>query len=207
MDKGYRECVRRPINADRFKEMIAMPPLETRRLAVRPFTTADLPDFAALNHAAFAGAPADPESYRDLIAYFALADRAQARLRHPPYGDRAIVLRETGALIGSVGVVPCLAPFGQLGSQGGKKDAPFTPEIGLFWMIAPQHQRQGYATEAAGVVADYLLRELRVGRIVATTESDNAASIGVMRRLGMTVEQNPFPTPPWFQVVGTLVRA
>jgi len=39
-----------------------------------------------------------------------------ARLYQPPYGDRAIVLKQAGKLIGSVGFVPCLAPFGQLPS-------------------------------------------------------------------------------------------
>jgi hypothetical protein len=41
-------------------------------------------------------------------------------------------------------------------------------------------------------------------RVVATTWYDNAASTAVMRRIGMTVQHNPWPTPPWFQVVGAL---
>ena len=52
-----------------------------------------------------------------------------------------------------------------------------------------------------------LIRAFRaddLGRLFATTEFDNLASVGVMRRLGMRVERNPFPSPPWFQVVGVL---
>ena len=30
------------------------------------------------------------------------------------------------------------------------------------------------------------------------------ASIGVMRAIGMTIEENPFPEPTWFQIVGIL---
>ena len=41
-------------------------------------------------------------------------------------------------------------------------------------------------------------------RIVATTTYDNTASIGVMRRLGMTIERNPLPEPIFMQVVGVL---
>jgi RimJ/RimL family protein N-acetyltransferase len=44
------------------------------------------------------------------------------------------------------------------------------------------------------------------GRIVATTQRSNAASIAVMRRLGMNVQENPDPDPPWFQVVGILAH-
>jgi RimJ/RimL family protein N-acetyltransferase len=38
--------------------------------------------------------------------------------------------------------------------------------------------------------------------VVATTEHSNAASIGVMRRLGMDVQRNPDAQPEWFQTVG-----
>ncbi len=48
------------------------------------------------------------------------------------------------------------------------------------------------------------LRVLNLGRVVATTEHDNARSIAVMRRLGMRVEANPWPEPDWFQMVGIL---
>jgi len=45
---------------------------------------------------------------------------------------------------------------------------------------------------------------LHLARVVATTERENVASIGVMRRLGMRVEENLQPEPAWFQVVGVL---
>ena len=57
---------------------------------------------------------------------------------------------------------------------------------------------------AARAVIDHSFAELSMARIVATTERDNLASIAVMRRLGMRVEHNPLPDPPWFQVVGWL---
>jgi len=76
--------------------------------------------------------------------------------------------------------------------------------MGLFWAIDPEHQRHGYAAEAAQALIDFAFQQLRVKRLIATTEHDNAASIGVMRKLGMRVEKNPFPDPPWLQVVGIL---
>ena len=51
---------------------------------------------------------------------------------------------------------------------------------------------------------DYAFNALTLKRIVATTTYDNAASMGVMRKLGMRVERNPRSDPPWFQVVGIL---
>jgi hypothetical protein len=41
-------------------------------------------------------------------------------------------------------------------------------------------------------------------RVIATTMYDNAASMGVMRKLGIHIERNPYPDPPWLQVVGVL---
>lgn len=50
----------------------------------------------------------------------------------------------------------------------------------------------------------YAFTALRLRRIIATTEYDNVGSMGVMRRVGMRLEKNPYPDPPWLQVVGIL---
>ena len=133
-----------------------------------------------------------------------LGERVLAQLRQPPYGDRAMVLKETGRLIGSVGFVPCLAPFGQLPFFGRVEGARFSPEVGLFYAVLPEHRGRGLASEAAAAMARFAFDHLNLRRIVATTEYDNTASAAVMRRIGMTVQHNPWPTPPWFQVVGIL---
>ncbi len=58
------------------------------------------------------------------------------------------------------------------------------------------------------IAAEHALNERREwldwSRLIATTEYDNAASMGVMRKLGMTIAKNPLPDPPWLQVVGIL---
>ena len=180
-----------------------MTDLETDRLLIRAFRADDLDHFAELMDDAF-GTAASREARREQMAYYSLAEAVQARLRQPPYGDRAVVLKEGGALVGSVGFVPCLAPFGQLPCFGGVAGARYTPEVGLFWAVGSEYRGKGYATEAAAAMARFGFDELRLGRLVATTELDNLASIAVMRRLGMWVERNPFPTPNWFQAVGVL---
>jgi RimJ/RimL family protein N-acetyltransferase len=102
--------------------------------------------------------------------------------------------------------VPCFDVFEQIPglSRGGPPNAYRVAEFGLFWAIGPEQQRHGYATEAAQALIDFAFQQLRVKRLIATTEYDNAASIGVMRKLGMRVEKNPFSDPPWLQVVGIL---
>jgi [ribosomal protein S5]-alanine N-acetyltransferase len=79
-----------------------------------------------------------------------------------------------------------------------------SPEIGLFYALSPAHQRQGYATEASQALIDYAFTQLQLKRMVATTTYENVASIAVMRKVGMRIEKNPSPDPPWFQVVGIL---
>ena len=128
--------------------------------------------------------------------YGALAD-----LWQPPYGDRAVELVATGELVGSVGIVPSMGPWAQLNDIA---DGRLSPEVGLFWATAAAHRGQGIATEAAGLVIRHLFDHWNLRRVVATTEHDNPASQAVMRKLGMTVQINTFPTPPWFQVVGVI---
>jgi len=126
------------------------------------------------------------------------------RLNQPPYGDRAVEFRENGRLIGLVGLVPLLAPFAQLPSFGSQVDPPFSAEVGLFWMISPAMQGRGFATEAARALVSYAFDVLKLGRIMAGTGYDNLASIAVMRKLGMKIERNPFPSPAWFETTGIL---
>ncbi|GAC1445911.1 MAG: hypothetical protein NVSMB52_08860 [Chloroflexota bacterium] len=109
--------------------------------------------------------------------------------------------------MGCAGLVPSLGPFGQLTgypAYGGSQY--YFPEVGLFWAVDPHHQGKGYATEAGRALSEYALGPMNLGRIVATTEFENRASIGVMQRLGMTILSNSLPVPEWFQVVGLLER-
>ena len=188
---------------------MSMPPLETERLTIRPFVLADLDAIyqildVELDEIAGEQALA---ARRQWLAWSVLNYTALARLHQPPYGDRAIVLHATGEVIGACGFAPVLLPFGQLPTFRPAGAAPGQParntnEMGLYWEVSPRHQRRGYATEAGAALIRYAFSELNLARIVATTTYDNAASVGVMRKLGMTIEHNPLPEPPWMQIVG-----
>jgi ribosomal-protein-alanine N-acetyltransferase len=188
-----------------------MPTLETERLTIRPFTPDDLHPYHHINTAVgWTDETQTPEANlaarRDWLDWTIRNYQQLARLYQPPYGDRAVILKTTNQLIGSCGLVPLLAPFGQLTPFGRHPDSLYSTEMGLFWIIDPAHQSQGYATEAAAALIHYAFTELHLHRLVATTDYTNHASAAVMRRLGMTIEHNPFPDPPWMQVVGILTN-
>ena len=175
--------------------------LETDRLVIRAFTHQDGDTYSRLIAAAF-GTDSNSEEQRIIFEYHVAADAGLALLHQTPYGDRAIVLRDSGEVVGSVGYAACLMPFGLLPSF--EPTTLFTSEVGLFWALFPEHEGHGYATEAAAAMISYAFESLHVRRIVATTEHDNARSLGVMRRLGMRIERNPQAEPAWLQSVGIL---
>jgi ribosomal-protein-alanine N-acetyltransferase len=183
----------------------AMPALETERLLVRPFQREDLDAcHRLLNLEAwdYDRPVAWTEAYIDwsIKNYEWLAE-----FRQPPYGDRAVVLKSTGEFVGSTGFVPAWGPFDRLPSYGGDNHATrFRPEFGLYWATRSVHLRQGYASEAARALVNHAFTSMNIARVIATTEYSNVASQAVMRSLGMSVEHNPLPDPPWFQVVGVL---
>jgi len=185
--------------------------LETSRLIIRAFQTDDLQAIHRILDRTFSdGSKINDEvaldERREWLEWSRLSAEWLPRMFQPPYGDRAVVLKSTDKVIGSVGYVPCFDVFEQIPSLscGGLPSAYRVTEMGLFWAIDPEQQRHGYATEAAQALIDFAFQQLRVKRLIATTEYDNAASIGVMRKLGLRIEQNPFPEPPWLQVVGIL---
>lgn len=186
--------------------MFEIPLLTTERLLIRPFVEPDLDRFHEINIAVGWADPgaAGRQRLEEWLAWTVGSYVQLARLYQPPYGDRAVVLRADERLIGAVGLVPYLAPLGVLPAFGGQPEALAQAEVGLFWILDPACQGLGYATEAAAALVDYAFSTLRLGRLIATTATENVASIKVMARLGMTVERNPYPEPPWLQVVGLL---
>lgn len=191
---------------------MSVPLLTTERILVRPLVMDDLDAVyqavdVELNQDCPDGEwPLAYEVRRGWLEWTIRSYGELERLKQPPYGERAVVLKETQALIGLCGFVPCLNAFGLLPSlaTGHPADRLYSTEFGLFYALSPRYHRKGYATEAARALADYALTTLKLKRVVATTTRTNHASIGVMRKLGMRIDTNPNPEPPWLQVVGIL---
>jgi RimJ/RimL family protein N-acetyltransferase len=120
-----------------------IPTLETERLFVRPLRAADLEEvrrlYARLADADLGHPPiTEPEHVRDWLAWSALGYEQLARLHQPPYGDRAVVLKGTSELVGLVGNVPALAPFGLIpGLREGKATKLVVPcDQPLRWALS-----------------------------------------------------------------------
>jgi len=85
------------------------------------------------------------------------------------FGVWLIELGSTADLIGTAGLRP-------LGSSG----------LEIFYSLAPGAWGHGYATEAARAVVEYGLGPLGLPEVLAEVDEGNAASVAVVRRLGMT---------------------
>ncbi|HYO87297.1 MAG TPA: GNAT family N-acetyltransferase [Candidatus Limnocylindrales bacterium] len=183
---------------------LRFPAVETERLIVRPFTAEDAERRFALMREAF-DVDWPPDQLARWHGWTLASYEAFAAMWQPPYGDYAVALKETGELIGSVGIVPALVPWAALDSAN-PTNTFVQPEFGLFWALFSAHRGHGYATEAARPVIAFLWETMWVRRIVAATDFDNPASQSVMRKLGMTLRRNAGGQPPWCEVVGVLER-
>ncbi|WP_166871016.1 GNAT family N-acetyltransferase [Salinibacterium sp. ZJ450] len=67
-----------------------------------------------------------------------------------------------------------------------KSVANQSAEIG--WSLHPDHQGQGYASEAASAMLDVAFRVMRLHRVVAELDPRNDPSVALCRRLGMREE-------------------
>lgn len=143
--------------------------LETNRLILRDLRESD---FAAL-YAVFS----DPQTMQHYPAPF---DEArvrrwiainQERYRTFGFGLWAVVLRETGEVIGDCGVT-MQNIHGQI-----------KPEVG--YHIGRPWQRQGYASEAAARCMDFIFESTPFGELYSYMKYTNAASYGVALKNGM----------------------
>jgi len=95
----------------------------------------------------------------------------------------AIVLKETGKVIGEIDAYPETGD----GHKPKDSDSPrdtFSP----CWMLNADYQGKGYAYEAAHAFFDYLFREKGARRIYAYTEDYNLPSQRLCEKLGMRRE-------------------
>ncbi len=85
----------------------------------------------------------------------------------------AVLLRESGTLIGSCGVRR-------------KPDDDTEADIGF--ELSPEHWGRGYATEAATAMAEFAFRGLGVRHLSSWCIAENVASARVLEKLGMSLE-------------------
>jgi RimJ/RimL family protein N-acetyltransferase len=151
--------------------------LEGPRLRLRPWRVADWAPLAALN--------ADPVVMRHFAAPMAAAEsdawgaRLQEHIATHGWGFWAVELRAAPGCIGAVGLmhIPWPVPVPGL--------APLAPAVEIGWRIAPGHQRQGLAEEAARLALAAGFGPIGLAEILAFTVPANAPSWRLMEKLGM----------------------
>jgi [ribosomal protein S5]-alanine N-acetyltransferase len=190
-DKGDYPMVRR------------IPTLETERLIIRELTLDDLGSINTVLNTSFGWEMPLSERQR-WLQWTVLGYEMFAMLDQPHYGERAVVLKETGEIIGAVGIVPYLDTFNRVTAFNRSPNALATAEVGLFWAIASAHQQKGFAPEAARTLMEYLFTHEKLGRIIAITSYENLPSQKVMQKLGMTIQYLDEPQLPDQFVVGVL---
>ena len=167
--------------------------ITTARLVLRPFITADLPDFAAYR--------GDPEvaRHQSWEAGYSLADAerflaGQAGLTFGTPGEwvqLAIAERAGGgALLGDCAC--CVL-----------EDQPGTAEVGV--TLAPSSQGRGIATEALRALVAMLFGAHGMHRVFAQADDRNAPVHRLLERLGFRLEAR-LVEADWFKAEWTTLR-
>jgi RimJ/RimL family protein N-acetyltransferase len=149
-----------------------MKPIETERLLLRKFTEADFPAVHGYASAAenIIYMPWGPNSEEETRAFIRMAIREADAV---PCQNRqyAVVHKESGALIGGCDLALRREGEGSLG-----------------WILHRDHWRRGYGTEIGEALLRLAFEKLGLHRVIATCDADNAASYGVMEKIGMRRE-------------------
>ena len=147
--------------------------LSTERLVLRPVTADD--------HAALLAHWTQPDVRRFLFDGAALsaaevAETIEESIGHFAARGFGIWLIELGSgadLAGTAAGTAGLRPLEESGLE-------------IFYSLAPGAWGHGYATEAARAVVEYGLGPLALPEVLAEVDEGNAASVAVVKRLGMT---------------------
>ncbi|RMF17756.1 MAG: N-acetyltransferase [Gammaproteobacteria bacterium] len=151
----------------------APPLLTTERLILRTFSPDDFEVYAALmadpRLMEYVG-DGKPQTRGQAWANLALL---MGHWHMRGYGLWAVVLRDSGRLIGRCGL---WHPEGW-------------PGVEIGWMLAREYWGQGYATEAASAVLAYAQQQRLAESLVSLIHPSNARSIAVAQRLGGRFER------------------
>ena len=150
--------------------------LSTERLVLRPVTADD--------HAAVLAHWTQPDVRRFLFDGAApsaaeVAETIEESTGHFAARGFGIWLIELGTAAGPAGTAA--GPVGTAGLRPLEESG-----LEIFYSLAPGAWGHGYATEAARAVVEYGLGPLGLPEVLAEVDEGNAASVAVVKRLGMT---------------------
>ncbi len=161
-------------------DAVPAPALETERLLLRPPTPADAGDAGELlgdpEVMRFLGGATVPRQHWD-----AVVGRWIARWEANDLGTFVVRRRNDGRFVGRVGILVWDA---RTWTHATVADAGEHAQPELGWALVRAHWGNGYATEAARAVRDWVRRDRDVDRLVSLIAPDNEASQRVAQRLG-----------------------
>lgn len=148
--------------------------IETERLRLRPVTVDDTELMLAIwNDPAFIRNVSDRGIRTVEQARDAIESGAQKLFEDYGYGPYCMSLKSDGTMIGICGLF--------------KRDNLEDPDIGFG--VLPDYCGKGYAGEAAAAVVNFARNELGIATLTAIVSPTNAASIGLIKKLGLTFDQ------------------
>ncbi len=98
----------------------------------------------------------------------------KATLQSNGTGLWAIIIKETGEIVGMIGLI-----------QLQDEDENLTQDYEIGWHLKKSAWGKGYATEAAKAILDYGFKVLKLTTIYAIARPENTASLRLIQRLGM----------------------
>ena len=150
-------------------------PLETERLLLRPFGPDDLEALFAIqaDESVARWLYNDPRTLEETRELLARKIGGAALHGEGEWLSAAAVLRTTGELVGDVSLHWASEAHGQ-------------GELGF--VVHPEHQGRGYATEASRPLLDFAFGPLGLHRVIGRLEPRNTGSARVLEKLGMRRE-------------------
>ncbi|HEY3638489.1 MAG TPA: GNAT family N-acetyltransferase [Rhizomicrobium sp.] len=144
--------------------------IETKRLRLRPWTEADVPEFMRVTNTPavmeFLGGVQPADSFEGAF------HRVSASQSENGFCFWIVERLSDHALLGFCGL--------KRGNVG-----PVVGEIEIGWRLCADAWGQGYAFEAASASLDWAWRNLTCARVVAVTAQGNKRSWRLMEKLGM----------------------
>lgn len=164
---------------------MSAPPIETERLILRNWTEKDCVPFRRLNTPAvmrwLGGVKTDKAS--DAV----ITDRLMPWQESRGFTFWAVERKADGDLLGFCGL-----------KIADDIDSPVEGELEIGWRLREDVWGRGYAREAAAASLGHAFDRLGAPRVVALTVEGNAASWGLMERLGMSRRPDlDYAGPQW----------
>jgi RimJ/RimL family protein N-acetyltransferase len=146
--------------------------LETKNLYLHPLDAGDAPAlfYYRSDRSVYRFHNWKPTTVNDAVRFIEKSAFGET-LRQGHWNQLGIFLKESGELIGDLGIHPFEEKQTEIG---------FT--------ISPLFQQKGYGVEAVKRVMQYLFRENNFYRIIARTHPENQGSMSLLKKLGFRQE-------------------